>query len=128
MTDKPTFWNERVGRVDPIREGQPLRWIFGPCKADPNPNQKWCNDCYGVVVEEGAQRRCRACKASEPITDPARQDVVDELVHVTGKAVREWRRHNLDHISCSECESGYPTFEQIAAKAVEEWLTDRVVR
>lgn len=68
---RTTYWNERVGCVDPIREGQPLRWVLGPLKASSDPAQKWCYDCYGVVAEEGSRRWCRACKASETVTEQA---------------------------------------------------------
>lgn len=124
-TGTSTFWNDRVRRVELTREGRPLRWIFGPCKADPDPTQKWCYDCYGVVDEEGNRRWCRACKASEEIADPARQDVVDELVQATNGAVRFWLLHR-NHISCSECKGGgLPTLEQMLATSFEQWLRGR---
>lgn len=122
-----TFWNDRVGRVDPTREGQPLRWIFGPLKASSDHEQKWCDDCYGVVVEEGQQRWCRACKASESIADPAQQGVIDDLVRAAGAGVREWLRHR-EHVWCDECKNGgLPTFEQRIAKEIETALTGRAV-
>lgn len=69
MVEKATFWNERVGRVEPLREGQPLRWWYGPLKASSDPDQKWCHDCYGVVEEGNGRRWCRLCKASQPLLD-----------------------------------------------------------
>lgn len=123
-TSKSTFWNDRIRAVQPTREGQPLRWILGPCKADPDPTQKWCNDCYGVIAEEGTRRWCRACKASETISDPARQGVVDELIQTTLDAVRYWLIHDR-HISCSVCKGGAPTLEQLLAKAFGDRVAGR---
>lgn len=71
MVEKATFWNERVGRVEPLREGHPLRWWYGPLKASSDPNQKWCHDCYGVVEESNGRRWCRLCKASQSLLGAA---------------------------------------------------------